>query len=102
MGKTYKDQKKNKKFNNRLTEHKSGVKKKFKRRSNKKVRHTPVTKEIVAYEYINQEVTIRIPKNIIRGGIPTLKEIKIVITIAVPYIEEVEVTPKKLDIWELD
>lgn len=102
MGKTYKDQKKNKKYDNRVTEHKSGVKKQWKRQSNKKIRHTPITKEIVAYENIEHEVTIRIPRNIVKGGIPTLKEMRINITIAIPYLEEVEVTPKKLDIWELD
>lgn len=102
MGKTYKDQKKNKKFDNRITEHKSGVKKEWKRRSNKKIRHTPVTKEIVAYENVEHEVTIRIPQNIVKVGIPTLKEIRINITIAIPYLEEVEIAPKGLDIWDLD
>lgn len=100
MGKTYKDRKR--RYDKNLIEFNSGVKKQFKRRSNKKMRHTPITREIVAYDHIEQEIVVKIPRNIIKGGIPTLKEIKINITIMIPYLEEVEITPKRLDIWEIE
>ena len=102
MSRTYKDYKANKKYDLRLTEHKSGVKKLFKRASNKKVRRTPITSFILDMEYSEQVVKVKIPQNIIKGSMPVDKEVEITITVKTPSYVEVENTPIGLDIWTLD
>ena len=100
MSRTYKDR--NKQFDLRHTEHKSGVKKAFKRQSNKKARRTPLTSPCLDMEYSERKVTIKIPQNIVQGSLPTLKEVEIILTFKTPHYTEVENTPKRLDIWEID
>lgn len=102
MGKTYKDQKRNKRFDNRMSEHKSGVKKQFKRSSNKKARKTPLTTRCLDMQYSEQKVNIKIPQNIVKGSIPVIKEIEITITVATPRYVEIENIPRGLDIWSFE
>lgn len=98
MSRTYKSERSDKNF----ISFKASTKKQFKKRSHKKMRHTPVTKEVLTYKQFEQEVTIRISRNIVKGGIPTLKEVKVNIIISIPYFEEIEIMPEGLDIWEIE
>ena len=102
MSRTYKDTKKGKKFDLRLTEHKSGVKKAFKRASNKKIRKTPITSIVCNMEYEDYTFTIPIPKNIVKGSTSTIKTVEITITVKRPLYEEVENVPIGLDIWSFE
>lgn len=78
MSRTKKDYKRNKKWDNRTHEFKAGVKKWWRRLSNKLGRKTPVVKNIPDYHY-DEEGNL-IEKN----------------------VAEVENTPRRGDKWELD
>ena len=97
MSRTHKDYKNNKKWDNRMSEHKSGVHKEFKKRSARKMRRTRITSTVVDMEYSDEEITLRIPRNVIKGAFPQDKEIKVTITVAKPRYVEVENMPRGLD-----
>ena len=82
--------------------HKAGVMKQFKRASNKKSRRTPITSQAIDMQYSEQTVKIKLPKNIVRGSLPTEREIEITITVKTPSFIDVENSPRGLDIWEID
>lgn len=102
MSRTIKDYKSNKKFDNRLCEYKSGFKKFFKRHSNKKIRQTPITSPHIDMIYSECEVTLKIPKDIVKGSTPVDKDIKVNIVVSHPEYVEVENYPIGLDPWMLD
>lgn len=106
MSKTYKDYKANKLYDNRVTEHKSGVKKWWKRLSNKKARRTPLTSTVVDMQYEEKTITIKLPKKVMKAitssGSSTDKEIEVTITVKTPKYIEVENHPTGLDPWSLD
>ena len=70
--------------------------------SNKKIRRTPITSPYIDMEYSEEEITLRIPRNIIQGAIPQNATVNITITVAKPKYIEVENYPTGLDIWSLD
>lgn len=78
MSRTNKDYKRNKKWNNRTHEFRSGVKKWWRRLSNKLGRKTPVVGNVDDYHY-DEEGNL-IEKN----------------------VAEIEETPRRGDKWELD
>lgn len=88
MSRTYKDYGPNQRWDHRVTSHKSGVKKGFKRASHKKARKTPILSQIHGME----EVTINL----------SFLNINIEVTMLRPTIFEVEQIPQGLDIWSLD
>jgi len=97
MSRTRKDYKKNKLWDNRVTEHKSGVKKEWKRRSSKKIRRTPLTSTVLDMVEIPIELKI-----IASTGNETLSENTMEIVLKIPTYVEVENHPHGSDPWELD
>ena len=88
MSRTYKDYGPNQRWDHRITSHKSGVKKGFKRASHKKARRTPILLQIPVME----EVTVNF----------SIFNINIEITMLSPSTIDVEKIPQGLDIWSLD
>ena len=102
MSRTRKDTKQHRRYDNWHCSYKPGVKKWWRRMSNKKMRQTPITKTVVDMVYTDEEVIIKIPRNIVPGSLPQQHEVKVVIPIATPTYIEVENYPTGLDIWSLD
>ena len=102
MSRTRKDTKKYKQYDNWHVSFKPGTKKWWRRMSNKKIRQTPITRTVVDMEYSEEEITLRIPRNIVKGGIPQDATVNVTITVAKPKYIEVENHPRGLDIWTLD
>jgi hypothetical protein len=93
MSRTYKDQKKNKKWDKRNNEYDAGFMKAFKRASNKKMRKTPITSPCLDVRYSEQTVAFKV-----------LKNIEVVVTIKRPEYSymDIENKPVGLDIWSVD
>lgn len=93
MSRTYKDNKKNKKWDKRTCEHDAGFMKAFKRASHKKERRTPLTSPCLDVRYSEQTVSFKV-----------LKDIEITVTIVAPVYSWVDIEnhPTGLDIWSVD
>lgn len=102
MSRTNKDMKSHKKWDKRVTEHKAGVMKQFKRASNKKMRRTPIRNTILDMNYTTKFVSIKVPKNIVPGYTPLEHFVEVLITVCEPKFIEVENFPTKLDKWIID
>jgi hypothetical protein len=89
MARTYKDCKSNQKYNKRVTSHKAGVKKQFKRASAKKARRTPILSMCVDTHY-----TIKKVKRLIE-----IEEEILIPEVDYTYVEN---SPRGLDPWLLD
>jgi hypothetical protein len=92
MSRTYKDYKSNKKWDKRNTEFNSGIKKFFKRASNKKIRKTPITSPCEDTQYEEQTIGF------------SILGIEFVLNIKIPHKHYVEIEnkPVGLDIWTID
>lgn len=89
MARTYKDYKVNKQYDHRVTEHKAGVKKAFKRASAKKARRTPILSKCIDMHY-----TVKKVKRMIE-----IEEEILIPEVNYTYVEN---SPRGLDPWLLD
>ena len=102
MSRTKKDRREHQIYDVHKVHHKSGVRKQFKRASAKKARRTPIMSAVKTVDVVEKNVKVRIPKNIIRGMNPLVKEIELTIKFEIPTVTYIENYPEGLDPWEFD